>query len=474
MRTFIIQTKTAERTGLLLEEGKIQEYKIDRPGARTLTGSIYCGVIARIDHGLQAAFVDIGLEKQAFLRGTSIPWGSGRIEEKVKVGERLFVQVEKDPEGLKGAKVTADLTLAGVNMVYRPYGGETALSKKLTEAEQSELRAVLEPVLRDQEGLIVRTGAKDASREELLEELHRLQEEWARTAEEAGKKPGRIWHEAFLPDQWLRKFPVSTIDQIIIDDTATVKRVKKKMPALAGRIQWTVNAADHLPVPVHTLQESLVQPEVHTEEGISLVMEQTEAMAVIDVNSRRFKGRSFSNAQALDVNLRAAEEIQRQIRLRNLSGIIMIDFISMTHPEHRKKLEKTWRQLMKKDPVSTVVYGLTKLGVMEMTRKKEETGPLSLLAAQRAYTFTYETMVYRLERTLLELGDTEAVLLAVDPEWLKIKKRLFSEPVSSKIPQELFVRMDDNIHGWQIELEGSSDMIKEVAESREARVDNLF
>ncbi|WLR46140.1 ribonuclease E/G [Halobacillus litoralis] len=229
-----------------------------------------------------------------------------------------------------------------------------------------------------------------------------------------------------------------------------------------------------MPVSLARLQEQLINPLVELNNGISLVIEETEAMTVIDVNSHKMKGRSFSNSQALDVNRAAAKEIQKQIRLRNLSGIILIDFISMKNENKEKQIVSEMRDLVKKDPTKTNVFGMTKLGLLELTRKKENASLPSLLTNPREVNFTDETAVYRLERELLRKREAEALMIAVHPKFMDCKKRLLSEPISSKIPQELFVRQDADICGYQIELEGSLDMIREAVQRRGYHVDNLF
>ncbi|WP_226583364.1 ribonuclease E/G [Halobacillus litoralis] len=477
MRKLVIHTKTSEKTGLVLEQGNIQEYVIDRPGVKTLTGSIFWAKVVRIDKGLQAAFVDIGGNQHAFLRKETIPWCKDTIESAVKIGEMIYVQIIKEPVGHKGAQVTADITLPGLYCVYQPFGGEVSVSRKLGSEARENVQVFMKTLLHEQEGAIVRTAAEEAGDSQLKEELILLQETWEMIQRERKKKPAIVWSEPLLPDQFIRKFPVSTIEDIVIDDAQVARDVKRRFPSLSGCIQWDKEVSKHLPVSVSSLQEQLASPKVELENGVELVIEQTEAMTVIDVNSHRFQGGQFSQSQAFKVNQSAAVEIQRQIRLRNLSGIIIIDFINIKDPEKEKQLVSDWRRLLRKDPVQTTVLGMTRLGFLEMTRKREGVSPLYNLTQKQPPVWSVETSVFRLERELMERSHgihSEAVLVAVHPAVADLKKQLLSSPISSKIPQELFVRKDPDVLDYQIELEGSLDMIREAVQRRGYHVDNLF
>ncbi|CDQ18134.1 RNAse G [Halobacillus karajensis] len=474
MRKIHIHTKTTEKTGLVIENGEVHEYVFDRPGAKKLAGSIFLGRVEQLDHGLGAAFIDIGEKRNAFLRKESIPWCEGKINSAIKVGEKIVVQVTKEPLGDKGAQVTADITFPGLYTVFQPFGfGKLSISRKLNVEKGAELEILLQKELLEPEGGIVRTAAGYVDDDIIMEEFRLLRREWQQLEKKRNDKPSLLWKDRLLPDQLIRKFPVPSIQEIVMGDVMESNNLKEKFPSLASRIDWKKDIEQDFPVSVSHLQMQLADPVVHMENGVNLVIEETEAMTVIDVNSHKVKGKSFINSQALEVNLLAANEIQRQIRLRKLSGMILIDFISMKDERKEKKLLSEMRKLVKKDPVKTTVLGMTRLGLIEMTRRREGKSLPSLLT-HSSVSFTLETMVYRLERELLTRRDAEAILIGVHPDLFNRKKQLLSVPISSKIPQELFVRQDVDISDYQIELEGSLDMIREAIQHRGYYVDNLF
>ncbi|WP_164908600.1 ribonuclease E/G [Halobacillus litoralis] len=476
MRKLFIHTKTTEKTGVVIEQGKIQEYVVDRPGVKVISGAIFCGKVIRVDQGLQAAFIDIGVGREAFLRKETIPWCEDEISSAVKVGEFLFVQGIKEEIGHKGAQVSADLTIPGLYVIYQPYGNKVSLSKKLGAESKEKLETALRPFLGGMEGVIIRTAADVADLTVVEEELLLLKEQWEEIIKDNDKKAGLLWYEPLLPNQLMRRYPISSMEKIIVDDASVVQYLKKQFPSASANIEWKKNGSQEMPISINSLEEQITEPIVELDKGIQIVIDHTEAMTVIDVNSHKYKGKAFSNSQAFQVNMEAAEEIQRQIRLRNISGIIIIDFISMKDSSKEKHLLSEMKKLLKKDVVKTTVFGITRLGLLEMTRKRDWASPVSLLAEERESSFTMETSVYRLERDLLEASssEAEAYLVAVHPDLNDIKKQLLSEPISSKIPQELFVRQDSTIQSYQIELGGSLDMIRDAVQRRGYHVDNLF
>ena len=475
MRKLVIHTRPIEKTGVVIENEEICEYVFDRPGVHTLTGSIFYGKVTRIDQGLGAAFIDIGEERPAFLRKEEIPWCDGKIESALTIGEKMVIQVTKEAFGNKGAQVTADITYPGIYIVYQPCaGGDISFSKKLEGEKREQLEDLLCAELSESEGAIVRTAAGTVDKQVVIEEIRLLKAQWKDIENNKPKKPNLLWEEPLIPDKLIRKFPVTTIQEIIVDDAAISRSLREKYPSLSARIQWDRNSSSHLPVSISVLQEKMTESVVEMDNGVQLVIENTEAMTVIDVNSHQVKGKTFSNSQALEVNLLATREIYKQLRLRNISGIIIVDFISMKSREKEKRLLAEMKRLVKNDPIRTDVLGMTSLGLMEMTRKREWSGFAASLTEVKEFKFTAETNLYRLERELLEGIHSEAVLIAIHPGLFETKKRLLSESFSSKIPQELFVRLDGDIHGYQIELEGSLNMIREAIQRRGYHVDNLF
>ncbi|MCA0982612.1 ribonuclease E/G [Halobacillus yeomjeoni] len=473
MREISIHTNTTEHSGIVMEEGEIREYVMERPGDSILTGSIFLGKVTNVDRGLQAAFIDIGLDQAAFLRNESIPWSEGGIQQSVKEGESIFLQVVKEPLGNKGPQVTADLTLPGSFAVYQPFGKRVSVSKRIEDARAEEYRDMLQRHLEDEDGCIVRTSAAIVSMDELAEEIAHLRQRWKQMFE--GNRNGRpkiIWEDRIIPDQLIRKYPLESITSIIVDEVETSRYIKETFPALSERVVWEKNPR----VNINGLQKELIHPIIEVEGGAQLVIDRTEAMTIIDVNSYKYKGKTLSHQQAYEINCRAAEAVQKQIRLRNLSGMILIDFISMNDKRSQERLVQYMRKLMKNDPVKSKVLGMTRLGILEMTRKREWTEPSRYLAKERKLEFNVQSHVYQLERELLSKNrnNAEAILVAVNPDIYDLKKRLLSERISSKIPQELFVRQDDSIPAFQIELEGSEDMVHEAIERRGYHVDNLF
>ncbi|ARI76932.1 ribonuclease E/G [Halobacillus mangrovi] len=476
MRKIMIHTKSSEKTGLVLENEQISEYMMDRPGREVLSGSIFVGKVENVHRGMQAAFVDIGEEKNAFLKRDQIPWAKEKIEHTVQEGQTLLVQVIKEANGEKGAQVTTDLTLPGLYCIYQPFGRKISVSKKLGHLSES-VKAELEGIVDGEEGGIVRTAAGNEKAEVVIEEFSLLRKLWKEQIYPfSKKKPQLVWKDLIIPDQLIRKFPISSLTDIIVDEVDLASYLKKRYPSVADKLSWVKEVESLLPSGINELQETLIQPVVELENGVELVIEPTEAMTVIDVNSHHYKGKSLSDSQALEVNTQAAEAISKQIRLRNLSGIILIDFLNMKDSSLERKLVDFMRKQTKEDLTKSNVIGMTRLGLMEMTRKREALSPVQVLSKPFKPAFDKETMVYRMERELLAYSThpAEAILVAVNPHLYEMKKRLLSSLISSKIPQELFVRQDADVSDYQIELEGSENMVLEVIHRRKVPVDNLF
>ncbi|WP_101844448.1 ribonuclease E/G [Halobacillus sp. Marseille-P3879] len=471
MRTIALHTQTPEKIGLVMNHSRLIEYTAARPEAALLSGSIYKGKVQSIHKGMQAAFVDIGEQKHAFLKKELIPWCSTSIEQSITEGREVIVQVTKEPAGNKGAQVTADPAVPGLYIIYQPFGNNVAISRKIEKNKGFKLKSEIEAVLKGCEGAILRTNAAGVEISQVVEELERLRRNW--NSLKIPKKPGIIWEDDVILNQFIRTYGGSS-DEILVDDVEVSQLIKCRFPSLAGRVQWRNNLEHDIGHTINELQDKLVQRTVTTAKGVQLIIDPTEAMIVIDVNSHRYAGRSLSNTEALKVNQHAATEIARLIRLRNYSGMILIDFISMRNPSHKEQLLSFLKKETANDPVVTKVHGITKLGIVELTRTRRLPSVNEQLLSSPGITYNIDTQSYRLERYLRNNSHVEAVLLRVSSELYDRKKQLRLEPISSKIPQELFVKRDDYITGWQIELEGSLDIVKEAAELRGHAVDNLF
>ncbi|MFC7321017.1 ribonuclease E/G [Halobacillus campisalis] len=471
MRTLALHTKTSELIALFIEQGDVIEYTAVRPDAFQLSGSIFKGTVKNIHKGMQAAFVDIGERQHAFLKKTEIPWCNGSIEQILTEGQSIYVQATKEPIGDKGAQVSADLTFPGLYLVYRPFGKRISISKKVAKDHAETLREVMTSMLTDAEGAIMRTSSKDTGANIMKDELSTLREVWKQIPE--ANKPGKVWEDLIIPDQFIRKYAHS-VNEIVVDTSEMSVLLKAKYPSLEGKIRWEKSLENYTNHSVNEIQNKLSQREVTTFKGVQLIIDRTEAMMVIDVNSHQYKEKAMSRKEILTVNKLAAEEVLKQVRLRNLSGMILVDFISMNILSEEQQLLKYMKKIAQADPVKTLIHGMTKLGIVEMTRTRQWYPVCDQLLARPERRYDLHTQWYRLERFLFENRQQEAVLVAVHPELYDIKKQLHSEPISSKIPQELFVRQDHSIPGWQIELEGSLDMITAAIQRRVYHVDNLF
>lgn len=471
MRTITLHTQSTEQIGIIEENGQVAEIIFDRPGESVRTGSIYKGKVVKVHAGMQAVFIDIGFEKHAFLRKDAIPWAKDKIESSVTEGESLYVQILKEPFDDKGAQVSADITIPGLYSVYQPFGTTIAVSRKIDFGHGKQLKEMLSEVLEGTEGAIIRTAATEVEAIVIQEEMDTLKKLWKTLP--VPKKPQCVWEDRLVPDQLLRKFPVHTIKQIVVDDVQVANKLRERFPGASTLIEWKRSGGEF---PIAQWQDALTSRRVELLNGGELVIDRTEAMTVIDVNSALHQSSRVGKSHTYEVNKQAAVEIARQIRMRNLSGIIIIDFISMQDVALEKKLVEQMKKQVSKDPVKTSIYGITKLGLMEVTRRRDRNNVMDLLTEPGSRTYTTDTKVYRLERDMLglETSSSEAVLLAVHPDLYEAKKRLLSYSISSKIPQELFVRKDATIPDYQIELEGSEDMVREAVKNREYCVDNLF
>ncbi|HMN79677.1 MAG TPA: ribonuclease G [Burkholderiaceae bacterium] len=389
MNEEILVNTTAHETRIaVIQQGAVQELHIERAATRGLVGNVYLGRVSRVLPGMQSAFVDIGLERAAFLHVADL-WQSRAgnhhahpmpIEKVLFEGQPLLVQVIKDPLGTKGARLSSQISIAGRLLVYLPQDPHIGVSQRIgDESERTQLRQRLQRLLPNGErgGFIIRTSAEDAGDEELTADIDYLRKRWAQILEGSKERPAAslLYHELSLTQRMLRDVASESTTAILVDSRDEMASLAEfagtYMPGIAGRMRLYTS---HRPLfelhgVEHEIEKALAR-RVDLKSGGYLIIDQTEALTTIDVNTGGYiGGRSFDDT-IFKTNLEAAHAIARQLRVRNLGGIIIVDFIDMGSHDHRDAVLAELRKALSRDRTKTSVNGFTALGLIEMTRKR--------------------------------------------------------------------------------------------------------
>ena len=398
-RDLVISVDVAEQRVAILEDDKVAEVYLERPESRSIAGNIYKGTVDNVLPGMEAAFVEIGLEKNGFLYVDEIvtPELEGRrhgrkIQDLLSRGEEILVQAVKDPMKSKGARLTTEISLPGRFVVYVPSGEGFGVSRRLPEEERIRLREILKSVAPKTGSMIVRTAAEGASAEDIERDIDFLQRLWKEIQGRAdkAKAPALVYQEAELPLRVVRDLFTNDFEQAVVDHDLTYKRIvgylKKTSPHMAEKVRkHTGKTSLFEDFGVEKEIRSTLSRRVDLPSGGYLVFDYAEAFTVIDVNTGRFVGsRSKASAGRLEDtitknNLEAVKEVVRQLRLRDIGGIIVIDFIDMANPKNRAAVEEALKTELERDRTKTYVVEISPLGLVEMTRQNVSHGPREIL-----------------------------------------------------------------------------------------------
>jgi ribonuclease G len=398
-KEILVSVEVLQQTVAVLEDGKVAEVYLGRPSHQTIAGNIYKGVVDNVLPGMEASFVDIGLDRNGFLYVDEIvvPELEGkrhgkRIQELISRGQEVLVQTVKDPMGTKGARLTTEISLPGRFLVYTPYGDGIGVSRRLEEDERERLKGICKSLDLPEGGLIVRTAAEGASEEELAGDLKLLLKLWSTIRGRAARTraPALVHQEAELPLRIVRDLFIRDFARVVVDHERTHKKIvaylKRTSPELAARVERYTGKAPLLEkFGVLDAVDSTLSRRVDLPSGGYLVFDYAEAFTVIDVNTGRFVGGrgKASNARLEDTitknNLEAVTEVVRQLRLRDIGGIIVIDFIDMANPKNRQLVEDALNTELARDRTKTYVVEISPLGLVEMTRQNVTDGPREIL-----------------------------------------------------------------------------------------------
>ena len=386
MKRIVVHGHRDETTVALLEDGKLTEFFVERPNVRKLVGNIYKGRVVNVLPGMGAAFVDIGIEKNAFLYIDDLlpahlehqPKVKPSIDTLVRAGDELLVQIVREPVGTKGARVTTHYALTGRWLVYMPEAGYIALSKKIdNEEERKRLRSLGERLCGGKEGVILRTVANGEGFEALSSDMELLRERW-RSIEAAAKRvsaPSEVYADVELLPRLIRDIVTEQMDEIVVDQPNLLEEAKRMLRSIAPQLESRVRMYEGKKSAIEAFGvkeqlEAALQPKQWLASGGYVVIDQTEALTVVDVNTGKYTGSTNLEETVLTTNVEAAEEIARQLRLRDIGGIIVIDFIDMELEENRRRIIEALEAAVQRDRTKAHIVGWTKLGLLEMTRKK--------------------------------------------------------------------------------------------------------
>jgi ribonuclease G len=422
----LINVTPRETRVAVVENGVLQEVYIERASKLGLVGNVYKGRISRVLPGMQAAFVDIGLERAAFLHASDIQAlhnAEGSDEKRSDTGisalccegQDVLVQVVKDPLGTKGARLTTHISIPSRYLVFMPGMDYVGISQRIEdEAERSRLRETVKSGIQGEGGYIVRTAAEGVREAAILADVEFLFRLWQSIRERSAEVPaGRIIHEDLpLVMRCMRDLVGSAVEQVYVDSQETYEKVlafvDKFIPEMTGHIKYYTGERPLFDLySVEDEVQKALERKVQLKSGGHLVIDQTEAMTTIDVNTGAFVGHRNLEETIFKTNLEAAQAIARQLRLRNLGGIIIIDFIDMAEEEHKRQVLRALERVLEKDHAKSHISEVSPLGLVEMTRKRTRESLEHVLCEPcpvcngRGTVKTAETVCYEIFRELL-------------------------------------------------------------------------
>lgn len=384
MIEIIVNKNKEEKIIAVIENGKLVEIYEENEQSRKARNecNIYIGVVKDIIPGMQAAFVDIGTDKNSFIHVKDVvPQVDEKVEKRIdtkikdviKAGEKILVQIQKDSNDKKGARTSTHIKLTGKYIVLMPNTNIVTISQKIeNEAEKERLLKIIKELLPKNTGAIVRTAALNKNQEELKVDLDNLLKKWKKIKEKFDKAPSksqRLYKSPSILEKIILDLPENRITKIAVNDKKEYEEIKEMIQEIGENINVEMNENILKKYELEKQIEKAKQRKIWLNCGGFITIDQTEALVAIDVNSGKFTGKSTLEETVYKVNYEATIEIAKQLRLRDIGGIIIIDYIDMQKEENKEKIEKLLKESLKQDRAKTQVEGFTKLNLMELTRK---------------------------------------------------------------------------------------------------------
>ncbi len=498
-KELVINTTSHETRVALLENGHIAELYIERNRERGIVGNIYLGRVIRVLPGMQAAFVDIGLEKAAFLYvadvldemeaveqfiegGLAHPGPSGEsgderpplppIEDLLQEGQEILVQIAKEPIGTKGARITSHISLPGRHLVFMPTVDHVGISRRIeNEEEKTRLRDLVEEIKPKGTGFIVRTAAEGKTEEDLRADMEFLVGLWQDIVRRKENKRATclIHSDLDVTSKVLRDILSEDVDRIVVDTQNEHDKIVRFIGTFMPKLKYSIEMYnDDEPIfDAFGLEVEIARAlgrKVWLKSGGYIIIEQTEALTAIDVNTGRFVGKHNLEDTILKTNLEAVKEIAFQLRLRNIGGLIIIDFIDMERELHREKVHSALEETLKNDKAKTNILKISELGLVEMTRKRvrESIGRTLCEGCPycegKGYVKSRTTMVYEIFRELRrEIRDMPGyrLTLLVHPDIAALlydEERHGIEELESRFEKQIAITTRPNFHQEQFEI----------------------
>jgi len=499
----VINADGPETRVALVEDGLLGELYIERKRERGIAGNIYKGRVERVLPGMQAAFVNIGAEKSAYLhvsdvRGTPDDLkrlfagdagkssededeeeadrrrvGSGaRIEDLLKEGQEIVVQVTKEPISTKGARTTRYVSLPGRHLVFMPTVDHIGISRRIaSDKERRRLRDIVESMRPPGSGFIVRTVAEGISEKELKSDMEFLIKLWNEIVKrsESGRCPALIYNDLDLLLRTVRDMFTPDVEKLIIDSRSEYDRVKKfiaaLMPDFTGHIELydgTDPIFDGYGIEIEI--DRALERKVWLKSGGYLIVDEMEALTAIDVNTGRFVGKSSLEDTITKTNLEACREVAEQLRIRSIGGMIVVDFIDMDRPQNREKVTRTFNEHLRRDRSKATVTRISELGLIEMTRKRTRESLLHNLTEPctycegKGYTKSRNTVAYELLREIRRQGDlieSDTIIIEAHPtiaDVLATTDHAFIEDLEKRLQKRIVVKGRGSFHMEDFEI----------------------
>ncbi|NCN40118.1 Rne/Rng family ribonuclease [bacterium] len=472
-----------------IENDKLVEFFVERRKEQNLVGNIYKGRVNRVLPGMQAAFVEIGLPKAGFLYAGNVQDNSRetiahdeleepsenhrqveprKISELVHEGESLLVQVLKEPMGTKGARLTGHISIPGRFLVYLPHSQHLGVSRRIEEeSERARLKGIVDKHRPKQGGFIIRTVAEGARDKHIKDDMDYLVRSWGsiKKAADKIKKPGVAYSDLDLASKIIRDRVGDDVERIVVDDLELYKKITKFVQTFLPRFKKRIEIHDKDKAlfdlyGIETEIARALERKVWLKSGGYIIIDETEALTTIDVNSGRFVGNRHLEDTILQTNLEAVKETAYQIRLRNLGGIIVLDFIDMQKQQNRERVHEMLIEELEKDPVKSNVLPISDLGLIEMTRKRTQESLRKKLMSSCTYcngkgsVKSNETLAAQLIRACLKEADMDGhqspiLIVYCNPhlaEYFAEEDREAVEYIEKQSKAELVIKADPNLH----------------------------